>query len=71
MNCLDLPYLRRSDIKLIALSGNAESILANSANCFIIICSRRGMSSRVTTASTTLTLAMGDALAVCLLKERL
>lgn len=67
-----LPYLKRNDIKLIALSGDSESILANSADCFIntSVPEEACPLGLAPTASTTLTLAIGDALAVCLLKER-
>lgn len=67
-----LPYLRRNDIKLIAMSGDPESILSLSADCLIdtSIPEEACPLGLAPTASTTLTLALGDALAVCLLKEK-
>jgi|TARA_B110000977_G_C11084068_1_gene493920 arabinose-5-phosphate isomerase len=67
-----LPYLRRNDIKLIAMSGDHESSLAFSADCLIdtSVPAEACPLGLAPTASTTLTLALGDALAVCLLKEK-
>jgi arabinose-5-phosphate isomerase len=67
-----LPYLRRNDIKLIAMTGGLESSLALSANCLIdtSVPAEACPLGLAPTASTTLTLALGDALAVCLLKEK-
>lgn len=67
-----LPYLRRNDIKLIAMTGGLDSTLALSANCIIdtSVPAEACPLGLAPTASTTLTLALGDALAVCLLKEK-
>ena len=67
-----LPYLRRNDIKLIGMTGDLESTLALSANCLIdtSVPAEACPLGLAPTASTTLTLALGDALAVCLLKEK-
>lgn len=67
-----LPYFRRNDIKLIVMSGAKGSSLAASADCVVdtsvpVEACPLGLAP---TASTTLTLALGDALAVCLLKEK-
>jgi len=67
-----LPYFKRNGIPVIALTGNAASPLAEHADHHI-----DGSVDReacplglAPTASTTLALALGDALAVCLLKQR-
>lgn len=67
-----LPSLKRLGIKLIALTGNAESTLAKNSDVVIDV----GVNEEACplglapTASTTATLAMGDALAVALLDQR-
>jgi len=67
-----LPHIKRFDVPLIAFSGNKDSTLAKYADCFISIkVSKEACPLNVApTSSTTLTLAMGDALAVCLMKKR-
>lgn len=67
-----LPVIRRLGAKLIAMSGNRESTLARTADVFLEISIREEACplGLAPTASTTATLAMGDALAVALLVER-
>jgi len=67
-----LPSLKRLGIKIIALTGNLESTLAKNSDVVIDV----GVQEEACplglapTASTTATLAMGDALAVALLDQR-
>ena len=67
-----LPHLKRFDIPLIAMAKNKESTLAKYADQFIDISVSKEACPLDTapTSSTTLTMAMGDAIAVCLLKKR-
>lgn len=67
-----LPVIKRLGAKLIAMSGNRESTLARTADVFLEISIREEACplGLAPTASTTATLAMGDALAVALLVER-
>jgi arabinose-5-phosphate isomerase len=67
-----LPALKRLDIKLIALTGNTNSALARVADVVLDVSVREEACSigLVPTASTTAALAMGDALAVTLLRKR-
>lgn len=67
-----LPVIKRLGAKLIAMSGNRESTLARTADIFLEISIREEACplGLAPTASTTATLAMGDALAVALLVER-
>lgn len=67
-----LPVIRRLGAKLIAMSGNRDSTLAKSADVFLEIAVKEEACplGLAPTASTTATLAMGDALAVALLVER-
>lgn len=65
-----LPYIKRHGIKLIAMTGDPQSPLYEHADAIIntqvpIEACPLGLAP---TASTTLTLALGDALAICLLK---
>jgi arabinose-5-phosphate isomerase len=67
-----VPYFKRNSIPLIALTGDAASPLAAHADAWI-----DGSVDReacplglAPTASTTLALALGDALAICLLRKR-
>lgn len=67
-----IPYFKRNSIPMIALTGAADSPLADHADVWI-----DGRVEReacplglAPTSSTTLALALGDALAVCLLKRR-
>lgn len=65
-----LPYFKRNGIKLIALTGGLNSPLAEHADLVIdtTVPQEACPLGLAPTASTTLTLALGDALAVCLLK---
>jgi arabinose-5-phosphate isomerase len=67
-----LPSLKRLDIKIIALTGNAESTLAKNSDVVIDVGVKEEACplGLAPTASTTATLAMGDALAVVLLDKR-
>jgi arabinose-5-phosphate isomerase len=64
-----VPLLKRAQNKLIAITGNIHSFLANNAD-FVLdatIQKEACPNNLAPTASTTLQLALGDALAVCLL----
>lgn len=65
-----LPAFRERDIPIIALTGNMDSTLARTATCVIDTGVEREACALglAPTASTTATLAIGDALAVVLLK---
>lgn len=67
-----VPYLRRLGIPLVALSGNPQSSLARHADVHldISVAEEACPLNLAPTASTTATLAMGDALAVALLGMR-
>jgi len=67
-----LPHLKRFNIPLIAMARNRNSTLAKYSDVFINInVDREGCPLDVAPmSSTTLTMAMGDALAVCLMKKR-
>jgi arabinose-5-phosphate isomerase len=67
-----LPHLKRLNIPLIAMARNPESTLAKYADIFINInVEKEGCPlDAAPMSSTTLTMAMGDALAVCLMKKR-
>jgi len=67
-----LPHIKRFDIPLIAMSKNKNSTLGIYADAFIptIIKKEACPLGIAPTTSTTLTLALGDALAVCLMKKR-
>jgi len=67
-----LPHLKRFNIPLIAMAKNPNSTLAKYADYFTIIAVTKEACPLDTapTSSTTLTMAMGDALAVCLMKRR-
>ena len=69
---LMLPSLKRLGIKIIALTGNTESTLAKNSDVVIDIGVKEEACplGLAPTASTTATLAMGDALAVVLLDQR-
>lgn len=66
------PYFRRNSIPVIAITGDISSPLAKSANYVINARVEREACplGLAPTASTTLTLALGDALAMCLLQAR-
>ena len=67
-----LPHIKRFEVPLIAMTGNKNSTLAKYADVVLNIkVSKEACPLNVApTSSTTLTLAMGDALAVCLMKKR-
>ncbi len=67
-----LPIVKRLGIPLIAMSGKKESTLGMRSEVFLDISVEKEACplGKAPTASTTATLAMGDALAVCLLHKR-
>jgi arabinose-5-phosphate isomerase len=67
-----LPHIKRFEVPLIAMTGNRDSTLARYADVVLNIhVDKEACPLNVApTSSTTLTLAMGDALAVCLMKKR-
>jgi len=67
-----LPLIKRFGVPIISMTGNLSSTLAKSGNVVLDISIEREACplGKAPTASTTATLAMGDALAVCLLKKR-
>ena len=67
-----LPIIKRLDVPLIAMTGNPESTLAQAAAANINVGVEKEACplGLAPTASTTATLAMGDALAVALLETR-
>ena len=67
-----LPHLKRFNIPLIAMAKNPNSTLAKYADYFIniVVTKEACPLDTAPTSSTTLTMAMGDALAVCLMKRR-
>ena len=67
-----LPSLKRLGIKLIALTGNTDSTLAKNSDVVINVGVKEEACplGLAPTASTTATLAMGDAIAVALLDKR-
>jgi arabinose-5-phosphate isomerase len=67
-----LPHIKRFDVPLIAMTGKLNSTLARYADVVLNIHVQKEACplNVAPTSSTTLTLAMGDALAVCLMKKR-
>lgn len=67
-----LPHLKRLNIPLISMAKDKNSTLAKYSDFFINISVEKEACPLNTapTSSTTLTMAMGDALAVCLMKKR-
>lgn len=67
-----LPIIKRMGVKLVALLGNTDSSLARQAdaNLYVGVEKEACPHNLAPTASTTAALAMGDALAVALLKSR-
>ncbi len=67
-----LPHLKRFDIPLIAMAKDANSTLANYSDVFLNIAVEKEACplGAAPTSSTTLTMAMGDALAVALMEKR-
>lgn len=67
-----LPLIKRFEVPLIVLAGNQSSTLGKSADIYFDISVEKEACplGKAPTASTTATLAMGDAIAICLLKKR-
>jgi len=67
-----LPHIKRFDIPLIGLTGNADSSLAHYSDVWIDISVEKEACplNIAPTTSTTLTMALGDAMAVALMKQR-
>ena len=67
-----LPLIKRFEVPLIVLAGNRTSTLGKCADIYFDISVEKEACplGKAPTASTTATLAMGDAIAVCLLKKR-
>lgn len=67
-----LPLIKRFGVPLIGITGKTESTLAKMSDVVLDISVEREACplNKAPTASTTVTLAFGDALAVCLLKKR-
>ncbi len=67
-----LPLIKRFGVPIISMTGNMTSTLAKAGECVLDISVEKEACplGKAPTASTTATLAMGDALAVCLLEKR-
>jgi len=67
-----LPLIKRFEVPLIVFAGNRTSTLGKCSDIYFDISVEKEACplGKAPTASTTATLAMGDALAVCLLKKR-
>lgn len=67
-----LPLIKRFGVQMIALTGGLTSTLAKTSDVTLDISVEKEACplNKAPTASTTATLAMGDALAVCLLEKR-
>ena len=67
-----LPLIKRFGVPMIGMTGNMSSTLAKASDVVLDIAVEREACplNKAPTASTTATLAMGDALAVCLLEKR-
>ena len=67
-----LPLIKRFGVPIISMTGNMNSTLAKAGECVLDISVEKEACplGKAPTASTTATLAMGDALAVCLLEKR-
>lgn len=67
-----LPLIKRFGVPMIALTGAENSTLAKTSDVFLSIAVEKEACplNKAPTASTTVTLAMGDALAVCLLEKK-
>ena len=67
-----IPLLKRREIPLIAISGNAKSTLVRFSNVFLpaTVKQEAGPLNLAPTTSTTAEMAVGDALVVCLIKAR-
>jgi arabinose-5-phosphate isomerase len=67
-----IPMFKRLGVKLIAMTGNPDSSLVNESDIFLNISVKEEACPHdlAPTSSTTVTLVMGDALSVALLKKR-
>lgn len=67
-----IPHIKRFDIPLIAMAGFEDSTLGRNCDIFIDVNVKQEACplNAAPTSSTTLTMAMGDALAVCLMKKK-
>lgn len=67
-----LPLIERFGVKMIAMTGKKESTLGKKSNVVLDVSVAKEACplGKAPTASTTATLAMGDAVAICLLKKR-
>jgi len=67
-----LPLIKRFGVKMIGMTGKLNSTLAHASDIVLDISVEKEACplNKAPTASTTATLAMGDALAVCLLEKR-
>ena len=67
-----LPLIKRFGVPMVGMTGNLNSTLAKASDVVLDISVEREACplNKAPTASTTATLAMGDALAVCLLEKR-
>ena len=67
-----LPLIKRFGCPMIGMTGNVESTLAKTSEVVLDISVEREADTlgKAPTASTTATLAMGDALAVCLMEKK-
>ncbi|MBR1754618.1 KpsF/GutQ family sugar-phosphate isomerase [bacterium] len=67
-----LPLINRFGVKMIAMTGNKNSTLGKAGDVTLDVGVEKEACplNKAPTASTTATLAMGDALAICLLKKR-
>src|SRR5512135_2560066 len=67
-----LPLIKKMGVKLVALTGNVKSTLAKYSDVVINVGVKKEACplNLAPTASTTVTLAMGDAIAVCLLAKK-
>lgn len=68
--CQILPHVKRLKIPILSMSANANSTLADFGDCFIDISVIKEACplNSAPTSSTTLTMALGDVLAVCMMK---
>lgn len=67
-----IPFLEENQNRIIAITGNSKSVLAKHSSFILSISIEEEACplNLAPTASTTATLAMGDAIAVCLMKEK-
>ncbi len=67
-----IPHIKRFDIPLIAMARSQDSTLGKNSDAFLSIDVKKEACPLgvAPTSSTTLTMALGDALAVCLMKKR-